>query len=325
MIGISGPARGRVLEAFDEAAYLAFYPDVADAVAAGVLGSGWDHFVRFGLDEGRQPCPAPRRARLLGSIEPGRSRGVEIGPLDNPAVRKTEGDIRYVDHTDRAGLIRNFPHLAADPSALVEVDAVWGEKRLQDCLPGPVDYVVASHVIEHVPDLLGWLGEVRAILAPGGQLRLAIPDRRYSFDILRRESDLADVLDAGLREARVPLPRAVLEFLLWTRPVSARDAWLGQVDTEALRRRRVSARDALGLAGEVLAAGRYIDSHCWIFTPRSFGVLMEELSAGGLLGFECLDFHDTAVFDYEFFVGLGPCDDPAHAASTWRGMQSDAK
>lgn len=47
---------------------------------------------------------------------------------------------------------------------------------------GCVDWVYAEHLIEHVPlpTAVGWLTEVRRILAPGGVLRLTTPDlRRY--------------------------------------------------------------------------------------------------------------------------------------------------
>jgi len=42
-------------EVFEEALYLARYPDAANAVAAGSVASGWDHFTRYGAFEGRDP------------------------------------------------------------------------------------------------------------------------------------------------------------------------------------------------------------------------------------------------------------------------------
>lgn len=46
---VSGP------DAFDEAGYLAQYPDVAQAVAQGLLESGRQHYMEWGLNEGRNP------------------------------------------------------------------------------------------------------------------------------------------------------------------------------------------------------------------------------------------------------------------------------
>jgi hypothetical protein len=45
----------RVAPLFDEAAYLQANPDVAAAVQQGTLRYGFEHFVRFGMDEGRTP------------------------------------------------------------------------------------------------------------------------------------------------------------------------------------------------------------------------------------------------------------------------------
>ncbi len=46
---------GQIDSLFSEAAYLQANPDVGAAVAAGGLASGWDHFLRFGQREGRNP------------------------------------------------------------------------------------------------------------------------------------------------------------------------------------------------------------------------------------------------------------------------------
>ncbi len=53
---------GQVDSLFNEQAYLQAYPDVGSAVARGQLQSGWDHYLRFGQREGRDPgtdsyCP----------------------------------------------------------------------------------------------------------------------------------------------------------------------------------------------------------------------------------------------------------------------------
>jgi hypothetical protein len=42
---------------FDENYYLSVYPDVAQAVAAGTIASGYDHYLQYGQYEGRNPSP----------------------------------------------------------------------------------------------------------------------------------------------------------------------------------------------------------------------------------------------------------------------------
>jgi hypothetical protein len=125
-------------------------------------------------------------------------------------VLKHEGEIIYVDHLDTNSLKAKY---ADDPnvdvSKIVSVDAVWGSRTLLQAVGRSVDYVIASHVAEHVPDLIGWLGEIREVLRPGGTLRLIVPDKRFTFDIDRRETELADVLAAYVVKARSPMPRAI--------------------------------------------------------------------------------------------------------------------
>nr|WP_321986107.1 methyltransferase domain-containing protein [uncultured Lichenicoccus sp.] len=320
------PRREMILSFFDEKAYLAGYPDVPAVIASGGVESGRHHFVTFGFDEPRSPCPSSRRPRLLGSLDPAHLQGVEIGALHYPVVKKAEGSILYVDYADRQTLVDKYkddPGVNGDE--IVEVDAIWGDKSLHECLPAgfKADYVVASHVIEHVPDLIGWLLEIRAILALGGQLRLAVPDRRYTFDYIRHTSQLSDVLDAHVRGARQPLPRMVIDFLLGYRHVSKKDAWLGTVSPEAMRP-TCSVEAASGMARNVLKDGRYTDCHCWVFTPQSFAELMEQVVRAGLLNFRCTDFSDTRPFEFEFFVGLSPTDDTEEAAETWQRMARSA-
>jgi predicted SAM-dependent methyltransferase len=74
-----------------------------------------------------------------------------------------------------------------EPGQLVRVDGerYFAQLDISDPLPfaaASVDWVYAEHLIEHVPlpVAVGWLTEVRRVLAPGGVLRVTTPDlRRY--------------------------------------------------------------------------------------------------------------------------------------------------
>jgi SAM-dependent methyltransferase len=324
---------------FDEADYLAANPDVAAAVRSGAFNSGADHYARHGRHENRVTKPgqrsAPlrlpfsagtnptRRNKILADLDLLSLDGLEIGPLASPLVGPSEGRIFYVDHADTEALQKKYAgEPTIDVSKIVEVNAVWGENTLQDCIgkDRKLDYVVASHVMEHVPDLITWLSEIRSILRPGGTLRLAVPDRRYTFDYLRFESRLHDVLEAYLTRARAPLARHVMEHHNLSRHVNCVAAWNGTLETDALRP-YCTTRTAFEAAQDAFSHGTYYDAHCWVFTPVSFADLFHEIAELDLLGFSCGHFFETARNEIEFFVHLSPCHDKDKILASWANMK----
>jgi predicted SAM-dependent methyltransferase len=75
------------------------------------------------------------------------------------------------------------PDGVAAPGRIYRVDGEALFAALDICQPlpladGSVDWVYAEHLVEHVSlgAGIGWLAEVRRILAPGGVLRLTTPD-----------------------------------------------------------------------------------------------------------------------------------------------------
>ena len=234
---------------------LELYPDVAAAVGSGAIKSGAEHYLRYGIREERlitkgaarsKPLQFPfptgcwptRRDRLLTKLDLRNMSGLEIGALASPLVKPSEGSIFFVDHADTQEIRSKYAKdKSVNPEIIVAVDAIWGEKTLQQCIGHDkrVDYVLASHVVEHVPDLVTWLAEIHEVLKNDGSLRLAVPDRRYTFDYLRNKSRLSDVLEAYLLKARRPLPRFVIEHCHMAKVVDIASAWRGNLDARELQ------------------------------------------------------------------------------------------
>ena len=264
-----------------------------------------------------------RREKLISGLDLRHAVGIEIGPLDRPIIAKQDGEVFYVDHADTASLRNKYkgdPNV--DDAAIVNVDAVWGAQTLQEAI-GPdrkVDYIVASHVIEHVPDLITWLEELRTVLKPGGEVRLAAPDRRFTFDYIRRETTPADALNAHLARTRIPLPIAILDFCLNAATISNVDAW--ECRLKPCRLKPFQTIDgAMDLARDSLENGNYHDVLCWVFTPRSFADLFAKLGEAGVIRLACREFHDTARYQIEFFVTLYVSDDRDDVAESWRRVE----
>jgi hypothetical protein len=170
-----------------------------------------------------------------------------------------------------------------------------------------------------VPDLISWLGELRSILKDTGEVRLFIPDRRFSFDYLREETRLADVLNSYLVRARIPQPHIALDFLLNAATVDCSAAWESRIEPEKLEH-FFKFDEAMNIARDILDRRKYHDVHCWVFTPKSFAILMGRIAEAGLMEFACERFHDTAPYTFEFFVSLRASTDRAYIADSWKRM-----
>ena len=255
---------------------------------------------------------------LLQGLDLRGTRGLEIGPLHNPILRRPQADVLYVDHVDTAGLRAKYgDDPQVDPARIVEVDIVWSAGTLADaCGGGRFDYVVASHVIEHVPDLIGWLAQIKSVLHPSGTVRLIVPDRRYCFDYRRETSSAADLILAARAEATAPGSRQILDFMLNIAPLPLEQAWSGREPPRPPPQAHEYER-AIAAMEHARSSGAYHDVHCWVFTPLAFARLMRQLAAYGLLGFACSRCTATAPGELDFFVHLVATDDAALIADTW--------
>ena len=66
-----------------------------------------------------------RIEKLRSGLDLGSMTGIEIGPLLQPVVTKSEGDIIYVDHLDTESLKAKYADdQNVDTSKIVSVDAV---------------------------------------------------------------------------------------------------------------------------------------------------------------------------------------------------------
>jgi SAM-dependent methyltransferase len=247
---------------------------------------------------------ADRTDSLLSSIDVATSKGLELGPLAKPIVRRDMGDIRYLDHVDTDALrARYSTHDGFDVDAIVPIDYVSTNGSIHDAVTAdvPFDYVIASHVIEHVPDLVGWLRDIRSVLSDDGVLSLAIPDHRRCFDALRSPTVTADIVHAHLTRPVIPTPRQVFDHY------SSAVAWHGFISWEeeppfAELVPVHSEGEALANAEAAVANAEYQDVHCWVFTPSSFRRLFAALQRLQLVPFTLEHCSDTVAG--EFFATL---------------------
>lgn len=246
-----------------------------------------------------------RVRRLLATLDLD-GRGLEYGPLDKVIVSRSMcPGIRYIDFADRAHLLEKCasnPRVNLD--AIPEIDIVTdGQPITQFVEDGTQDFIIASHVLEHVPDLVGWLDQNLGLLKPGGHIAIAFPDRRFCMDIARSGTAISELVAAHLERRTRPSFSQICDFVFNARRVDAASAWSGALTAQNADFVH-SRKRAFAILNERLTSEAYFDAHCWTFADHEFFDMLEEVKTLFRLPFEIVSFIPTKRNGLEFLVTL---------------------
>jgi glycosyltransferase involved in cell wall biosynthesis len=208
-------------------------------------------------------------------------RLIEVGASYNPLIPRAAGwNTVIVDHADRAELLAKYhdiPGFSAS-DGVEEVDFIWRDGPLVDAIPanlhGTFDGLIASHVAEHLPDVIGFFLAASRLLKPSGMLVLALPDKRLCFDFFQPLTTTGDLLDARGRTRHSP--GTLFDASAYFAERGTAGAWSkgGQIEPFRLPYTLDQARAMLGVNPD----GAFVDAHAWRFTPASFQLLILELN-----------------------------------------------
>lgn len=232
--------------------------------------------------------------------------GLELGPLDHPLLSKKEANVFYVDHMNLEDLKEKYKTEPVDIEKITKPDYVLSNKSLKTILnKKKFHYVVASHVIEHVPDIITWFCDIADILEDEGVLSLIVPDKRFTFDIMRNTSIPADIIGAYLDKQTKPTSATMYDFTMECRAnIIASEVWANQNEDYSKKPYIYSREVAWQKCLDNANTEKYIDCHCHVFTPYSFVKILKSLIELNLLEFEVAHFSETKENSMEFFVSL---------------------
>lgn len=242
--------------------------------------------------------PRDRKGRVFHLID--RSRlGLEIGPSYSPFAPRSEGfKVEIVDHLDTENLRKKYNH---NPR-IEDVDYVFDGRSLVELIgaEGRYSWVIASHVIEHVPDVIAFLRDCERLIDASGVVSLVVPDKRYCFDHFRPHTDVSVAVNAHLERRTMPSPGVVAAGLLYNVFNSGKHSFTEE------NRGEFQLRFNAGQAKALMEAAKsvYKDCHVWCFTPASFRLLILDLQALGFISLREAAFFPTGRNGSEFYITL---------------------
>jgi predicted SAM-dependent methyltransferase len=121
-----------------------------------------------------------------------RGDGIEIGALHRPLQVPPCARVKYVDRMPAADLRKHYAELAHED--LVEADIIDNGEQLETIGDSTEDFVIANHFIEHCQNPIQALQNHFRVLKPGGVLYLAVPDKRFTFDVDRPCTTIEHIL-----------------------------------------------------------------------------------------------------------------------------------
>jgi SAM-dependent methyltransferase len=121
--------------------------------------------------------------------------GLEIGALHRPLPQHPGMRSLQVDRHTAAELRSEYSTLGAGwLDKVVEPDIIDDGATLATVTDASYDYVIACHVIEHLPNPIAALQTWCRVLKPGGLIYLIVPDKRATFDRPRVRTTLEHLI-----------------------------------------------------------------------------------------------------------------------------------
>jgi SAM-dependent methyltransferase len=236
------------------------------------------------------------RARLLSHLH---GDGLELGPGHQPFPVPEGVRVALVDQwvpEDSRALFYELDESVSFP--VPDVVANLDTDRLSAVADESQDFVIASHILEHMAEPVGMLVDIHRVLRPGGVLLALLPDRRRTFDRTRYGTGVDHVIAEHKAGTTVVDDDHIVEFILHANHLM----------------RRAEGIEPEPLTDELIEAHRLrsIHAHCW--TEDEFVDLLLYCLRDLQLDFRLLDGFSARVGrgGWEFAFVLQKCERPDH-------------
>jgi len=238
------------------------------------------------------------REHLASCVDIPNTQGLEIGAYDLPFVEPGEGSCEFADFRSVEEL-RELTRDLSGHSVEFTVPVKYDLRAGYDQIENRYDWIAAAHVIEHIPDLIDWLNALASKLKENGILFFVIPDKRYTYDFHRRNTNLSDLIEWNLHKLQRPSYGQVFDHHFYSmQPLDPGLIWTG-VPIPPPNKNYMSASEAAKRALQ-----GFEDAHCSVFTPESFEELIKELTQASLIPLQLADVRPTQQNQLDFSAVL---------------------
>lgn len=239
-----------------------------------------------------------RNERVLQYVEKS-MKIIEIGPSFNPLAPRSQGwNTKIIDHLSREDLVKKYQ--GQQTQLIEDVDFIWSAGPIETAVPeelhGTFDVCVASHLVEHTPDFIGFFKSMSKLVKPDGLIVIAIPDRRFMFDFFRPLTLTDRILEAHWEKRTRHTKGTIFGNAAYQVQNNGMIAWCPTSTMTAFAfvgaPLTTSAQSAEAVKTD--ESCDYIDCHNWSFTPSSLKLIMLELSFLDLFPFTLIRLNEPS-------------------------------
>jgi SAM-dependent methyltransferase len=153
--------------------------------------------------------------------------GIDVGPFDKPFVINPSEyniNVKYVDHLKPEELKKIFPEIKdlnpIPPDYICDVS----KEGLSFTKNETYDFIIYSHILEHVANPFFIINDAFRVLKFGGVLYISIPDCRFSNDKGRPKSTYRELENLFKKDIREISDDYVLSYL--KSPIISKVPWV---------------------------------------------------------------------------------------------------
>ena len=262
--------------------------------------------------EGKQTLDV--RGEAVNYISNKEARILELGPLTRPLLERKDylnyffADIRSTEEIRELYSGNKYlkeTGISVEIEKIVEIDFVI-KNGYKETFKGveKFDYVIVSHVLEHIPNLLEFFVEIRKIMKENASLIIIYPDKRFSFDYFRTNTKFSDVYNVYISDGK-RVASQVLDF--YTNVIPENDPvkfWDLNKKVELFDGKKSKSKKNIETYEKVLKEKREDDVHYWPFSDFAFIKFLYESSIYNYLPYILSKFIPTQKNTQSFLVVL---------------------